>query len=84
MKKAKIAMTPAKALDEWRWDHRKSKGEMAEAIGISLSFYSEIIKVKKDPSVDTALRIEELTGIVFPILAKARKQVFSGRLEATG
>jgi transcriptional regulator with XRE-family HTH domain len=54
---------PVAALREWLYQKRETQTWLAEQLGISGSFLSDLLHGKRVPSLRLAARIEKLTGI---------------------
>ena len=50
-------------LDEWMSKHNRRDGELAAEVGVDRTYILKVRRRVKQPSLDVATRLQELTGI---------------------
>lgn len=48
---------------QWRKDHGKTLGQLAEAVGVTASHLSEVERGRNELSLDLARKIKRVTGL---------------------
>lgn len=61
MKKRRRARMPTMSLEEWRESQGLTVSKVADKLGLSISYTSEILVGRRVPSIDIQLRVEKAT-----------------------
>lgn len=66
---------PIISLEEWRESQGLTVSKVADKLGLSISYTSEILKGERVPSIDIQLRVEKATrgAVIMETLRMARQ-----------